>query len=107
MDSIEMIDTYPYQEIRDYLRMYPERRAAVEETLAYYDGINFAPRVTCPIIVNLGLQDNVCPAETAFVTFEALASKDKEIYAYDGHGHEAGRVHHCEIIDEFFKTHLT
>jgi len=106
MDSITLIDTYPYLEIRDYLRMYPERKAAVEETLAYFDGINFAPRVTCPIIVNLGLQDNVCPAETAFVTFEALASEDKHIYPYDGHGHEAGRVHHREVIDEFFKTHL-
>ena len=106
MDSIELIHTYPYQEIRDYLRVYPERRAVVEETLAYFDGINFAPLVTCPIVVNLGLQDNVCPAETAFVAFDALASQDKHIYPYDGHGHEAGLVHHRAVLNEFFKTHL-
>ena len=106
MDSIELLHTYPYQEIREYLRVYPERRAAVAETLAYFDGINFASCVTCPIVVNLGLQDNVCPAETAFVTFDALASQDKHIYPYDGHGHEAGRVYHNAVLDEFFKTHL-
>ena len=43
MDSIELTHTYPYQEIRDYLRLYPERREAVRDTLAYFDGINFGP----------------------------------------------------------------
>ena len=39
MDSIELTHTYPYQEISDYLRLYPERREAVCDTLAYFDGI--------------------------------------------------------------------
>ncbi len=106
MDSIELTHTYPYQEIRDYLRLYPEQRAAVEETLAYFDGINFAPRVTCPIMVHFGLQDNICPAETAFAAFRALSSSDKHIYPYDGHGHDAGRVHHQAMVDDFLKAHL-
>ena len=36
MDSIELTHTYPYQEISDYLRLYPERREAVRDTLAYF-----------------------------------------------------------------------
>ena len=32
MDAIELAHTYPYQEIRDYLRLYPKRKAAVRET---------------------------------------------------------------------------
>jgi len=106
MDSIELLHTYPYHEIRDYLRMHPERTERVRETLAYFDGINFAPRVTCPTTVFVGLQDNVCPPETGYATFEALAAKDKQLYPYDGHGHDAGRAHHGAIVDEFFKTHL-
>lgn len=106
MDSIELLDTYPYQEIADYLRLYPEREEAVRDTLAYFDGINFAPRVKCPINVFIGLQDNVCPPETGFAVFRALGSDDKQIYPYDGHGHEAGRVHHTAILNDFFETHL-
>ncbi len=106
MDAIELTHTYPYQEIRDYLRLHPEREAAVRQTLSYFDGIHFGPRITCPIIVNIGLQDNVCPPETGYAAFKAIASKDKRLYPYDGHGHDAGRVVHGAIIDAFFRKHL-
>lgn len=106
MDAIELTHTYPYQEIRDYLRLYPERKTAVRETLAYFDGINFAPRITCPVMVYIGLQDNVCPPETGYAAWRAIASEDKQIYPYDGHGHDAGGVHHRPIMADFFKTHL-
>ena len=66
MDAIELTHTYPYQEINDYLRLHPESRQAVADTVAYFDGINFADRIECPILVNIGLQDNVCPPETGY-----------------------------------------
>ena len=106
MDAIELTHTYPYEEINDYLRLYPERRPAVEATVAYFDGINFADRITCPIIVNIGRQDNVCPPETGHALFERIGAADKRLYAYDGHGHEAGRVHHAAVADRFFARHL-
>ncbi len=107
MDAIQLTDTYPYREIGDYLRLYPDREAAVRETLSYFDGIHFGPRITCPIIVNIGLQDNVCPPETGYAAFDTIASKDKRFYPYDGHGHDAGSgVGHSAIIEAFFKNHL-
>ena len=33
----------------------PSAAPTVEETVAYFDGINFADRIACPIIVNIGL----------------------------------------------------
>ncbi len=98
--------TYPYEEINDYLRQYPERRQAVTDTVAYFDGINFAERITCPIIVNIGLQDNVCPPETGYALFDRIGSADKKLYPYDSHGHDAGRVAHSAVTDEFFARHL-
>src|SRR2546428_2674259 len=92
MDAIELTHTYPYEEINDYLRLHPERRTEVEDTLAYFDGISFADRISCPIIVNIGLQDNVCPPETGQELFDRIGARDKQLYPYDGHGHEAGRV---------------
>ena len=106
MDAIELTHTYPYQEIDDYLRLHPERRQVVEETLAYFDGINFADKIRCPIIVSIGLQDNVCPPETGYTVFNAVGSSSKKLYPYDGHGHDACQSKHAAIIDEFFQKHL-
>ena len=106
MDAIELTDTYPYQEINDYLRTYPDRLEKVEGTLAYFDGISFADQINCPIIMNLGLQDNVCPPETGYALFETIGSKDKKLFEYEGHGHEAGRYVHSGIMDQFFDKHL-
>ena len=105
-DAAELTHTYPYEEINDYLRLHPERRAQVEETLAYFDGISFADRISCPIIVNIGLQDNVCPPETGFALFDRIGAADKRLYPYDGHGHDAGRAKHSAVVDRFFAHHL-
>lgn len=107
MDAIALTHTYPYEEINDYLRRYPESRQEVEETLAYFDGINFAAKITCPIVVNIGLQDNVCPPETGYALFAHIGAADKKLYAYDGHGHEAGRNQHNPIVEQFFAQHLS
>jgi cephalosporin-C deacetylase len=106
MDAIELTDAYPYQEITDYLRANPGSRDQVEETLAYFDGINLAHRINCPMIVSVGLQDSTCPPETGFAMFNAIASADKKIYAYDGHGHDANGHQHGAVIDAFLAEHL-
>ena len=106
MDALELTDSYPYQEIADYLRLNPGSRRQVEDTLAYFDGINLAHRITCPIIVSVGLQDSTCPPETGYAVFNAIASADKRMYAYDGHGHDANTHQHGAVIDAFLDKHL-
>jgi cephalosporin-C deacetylase len=106
MDAIELTDGYPYQEIADYLRMNPGSRQQVEDTLAYFDGINLAPRIRCPIIISVGLQDSTCPPETGYATFNAIGSAEKRMYAYDGHGHDANNHRHQAVIDGFLAEHL-
>ena len=106
LDAAELTSSYPYREISDYLRLYPERRRQVEETLAYFDCINFAPEVTCPLIMNIGLRDNVCPPETGYAVFREIASRDKHLYAYPDQGHSAGRHEHDQIAARFLAAHL-
>ena len=106
MDAIELTDAYPYQEIADYLRMNPDSRQQVEDTLSYFDGINLAHRITCPVIISVGLQDSTCPPETGYAMFNAIASADKRMYAYDGHGHDANNHQHTAVIDAFLAKHL-
>jgi cephalosporin-C deacetylase len=107
LDAIELTHTYPYEEINDYLRQHPDSRPQVEETLAYFDGVNFADHITCPIIVNIGLQDNVCPPETGYALFNRIGAADKRLYTYDGHGHDAGRSQHSAVVDRFFAHHFS
>ena len=106
IDAIKLTHTYPYEEINDYLRLHPEHQKAVEQTLAYFDGINFADKIRCPIIVSIGLQDNVCPPETGYAVFNTIASNDKKLYPYEGHGHDACQYNHAAIIDKHFEKFL-
>lgn len=106
LDATELTSSYPYREIADYLRLYPERRRRVEETLAYFDCINFAPSITCPLIMNIGLRDNVCPPETGYAVFREIASPDKRLYAYPDQGHGAGRHEHDPVAARFLAEHL-
>ena len=106
MDAIALTNTYPYQEINDYLRQHPDSRDAIAATWSYYDCHNFVDRIRCPIIVNIGLQDNVCPPETGYEVFKRIGSTDKQLYPYDGHAHDAGSFHHEAVIDRFFAQHL-
>lgn len=106
IDAIDLTHTYPYQEINDYLRQHPESRAAITETWSYYDCINFADKIQCPIIVNIGLQDNVCPPETGYTVFDRIGSSDKKLYAYDGYAHDANSFNHEAIVEAFFRERL-
>ena len=105
-DAIDLTRTYPYEEINDYLRIHPQRRDAMVNTWNYYDCINLAERIRCPIILYIGLQDDVCPPETAYPLMDRIRSSEKRLYAYDGHGHDANLHEHNQVIEEFFHDQL-
>jgi cephalosporin-C deacetylase len=105
-NAIRLTDTYPYQEINDYLAAFPDSRGAVTETLGYYDGVNFAGGITCPFIMNIGLRDNICPQEAGRAAFDAVGASDKTLYPYPDQGHDAGAHLHGPVIAEFFARHL-
>lgn len=45
---------YPLEEINDYLKLYPERKDAVSETLSYFELAKFAPRVKARTLLMAG-----------------------------------------------------
>ncbi len=107
MDALRLTNSHPYREIKDYLRMYPEREAQVRRTVAYFDLINFADKITCPIILNIGLADDICPPETGYAVFGAIGSNEKRLYEYADCMHDAGGPIHQPIISEFLDEHLS
>ncbi len=107
MDSASLTRSYPYEEINDYLRLHPDDEPAARKTLDYYDIHNFVDRITCPIIVNIGLRDDVCPPETGYAVFSNIGSQDKRLYEYENCGHDSGAgVGHTAILNQFMDSHL-
>lgn len=51
----------------------------VVETLAYYDVVNFARRITCPVYMTWGYNDNTCPPTTSWAVWNVM-SCPKEQY---------------------------
>ena len=107
LGAVELTRTYPYHEIGDYLQRFPARRAAVRKTLAYFDCLNFAPTVRCPVIVSLGTQDNIVPPETCRAAFDAIGSPDKTLHCFADCGHDGGLARgFSEIVESFLAEHL-
>lgn len=105
MDSAALTHSYPYEEMNEYFRMYPERVETVRETLAYFDCLNFADKITAPMLLYVGLSDDICPPETAFALRERLAC-EVTFHAYEGAGHEAGAHWELPVVEAFLASHL-
>jgi cephalosporin-C deacetylase len=105
MDAASLTHSYPYEEINEYLRQYPEREQAVRETLNYFDGINFASVIRCPMQINIGLRDDVCPPETGFAMYEALTCP-KILHTYESCAHDAGSYWEAAHVEAFLRQHL-
>ena len=77
-ESMKMLRSYPYDELSCYSRAYPGRTGQMLETLRYFDAVNFAPRIKCPMVVGIALEDEVCPPETSYAAYRLLGG-EKEL----------------------------
>lgn len=105
LDAARLTTSYPYHEITERLRAHPEERVAIEETLPYFDGLNFAPAITAPMLVYIGLEDDVCPPETGFAVHAALQCP-KELIATPHSAHDAGAHWVNARVEEFLAEQL-
>lgn len=106
LDAAGLTNSYPYREITEYLARRPEDEPALRRTFAYYDSCSFAPAVKAPMLVYLGLQDDICPPETGFALFERLGS-EKQLITTDGAAHDAGAHWADAQVRAFLARHLT
>lgn len=105
LDAARLTRSYPYQEINDYLWAHPEREAQVRKTLAYFDGINFAGMIDSPMLMYLGLEDDVCPPETGFAVYRKMTCA-KTLRTFPHSAHDAGAHQMTGEIEEFLAAHL-
>ncbi len=80
---------WPYTEIVRYTQRHSEQAAQVQETLAYFDVVNFAPDIKCPVLVSTGFLDPVSLPAAVYGMFNLLGGP-KEIRPLPEAGHEGG-----------------
>jgi len=76
-----------WDEIDAWFEKHPEQTwQSMLQTLSYFDTKNMANRITCPVSMGIGLQDDVCPPATSFVTYNYINSpKEYTIYKNETH----------------------
>ena len=89
-ESMGMLRSYPYDELSCYARAYPDRTEQMLDTLRYFDAVNFAPRIQCPMVVGIAMEDEVCPPETSYAAYRLLNSQ-RELWLFPNSGH--GNAH--------------
>ncbi|CAN5808596.1 acetylxylan esterase [soil metagenome] len=106
MDAAKLTHSNPYEEINDYLRMHPDHIEEVTETVSYFDCINFASLITCPMLVYIGLEDDVCPPETGYALVNAMTNAPVGLHAHEQCAHDAGAYWEMERVEAFLAEHL-
>lgn len=106
MDAARLTHSYPYEEINEYLRQHPEAEPLVRETVSNYDCVNFAPLVSCPMLVYIGLEDDVCPPETGYTLVNAMRNTQVELHARARCAHDAGAHWVMQDVEAFLARHL-
>ncbi len=61
--------------------------AGINRVLSYFDTLNLAQWIQCPVLMSVGLQDDVCPPRISFTPYNAVQShKEYRVYPFSGHG---------------------
>lgn len=80
---------WPYTEIVRYTQRQPGQAEPVHKTLAYFDVVNFAADIRCPVLLSAGFLDPVSLPSAVYGMFNLL-SGPKEIKPLPEAGHEGG-----------------
>ena len=67
--------------------------ASTLKTLSYFDTMNMAPWIECPVFMGVGLQDAICPPVTNFAVYNRLKGK-KEFLVYPRAKHYVDKEFH-------------
>ncbi len=89
--AVEATAEEPFTEITRYLSVHRGAEARTFETLSYFDGVNFARRISAPAYFSVALMDGIVLPSTVFAAYNQLQSRDKSIEVYAYNGHEGGQ----------------
>jgi cephalosporin-C deacetylase len=104
--AVDVAQAMPYLEINQFFRrnMDPQVEELAMKTLSYFDAMNLGPWITCPVLVSIGLIDDITPPSTVFAAYNHMQCP-KDIRHYRYYGHEYIPAFETERLS-MFKRHL-
>jgi cephalosporin-C deacetylase len=74
-----------------YWKTQGKDEAKVRRAAGYYDVVNFAPRVKCPVLIGVGLIDTTCPSPGVYAAYNQLQGpKEIVVLPFGEHGEKKG-----------------
>lgn len=105
--ATEITDAAPYLEISKYCQTHRDKVETVFNTLAYFDGVNFAARANAQALFSVGLMDEICPPSTVFAAYNHFAGP-KQIKVWHYNHHEGGAnyqtVEKVKFLNELWES---
>ena len=84
--ATEITDAAPYYELSRFCQTHRDKIDTVFQTLAYFDGMNFAVRAKAQALFSAGLMDEICPPSTVFAAYNHYAApKQMRVWRYNHH----------------------
>lgn len=90
--AVTITDQLPYAELVKYLSCHRNKITQAFNTLSYFDGCNFAKRLTVDCFFSVALMDQICPPSTVFAAYNQIEKAKKHIDVFLFNGHEGGDV---------------
>jgi cephalosporin-C deacetylase-like acetyl esterase len=105
-DWVNYFKTTHWEEIDEWMYGDPRRNwNSMLTTLGYFDTMNMADKIKCPVLMGIGLQDPVCPPATSFATYNYIPG-DKEYKVYLRAEHGLGE-NHWNYVYQWLRTNFS
>lgn len=87
--------TGSFSAVAEYLALRPHMTAEVYRTLSYFDTMNCAHRIACPVFASVAMLDETAPAICYYASFNRIVAP-KQITVYPLNNHDGASVLHME-----------
>jgi cephalosporin-C deacetylase len=105
--ATQITDAHPYNEITKYCQIHRDKIETVFQTLAYFDGVNFAARAQAQALFSVAMMDEICPPSTVYAAYNHYANSAKQLKIYYYNHHEGGEnyqtIEKIKFLNERFK----
>jgi len=91
-----------YGVIMDLIEDHPKLKDIIMNNQDYFDVVNMADQIDCPIMTSVGSVDEVCPPRFFYQAYKKITSK-KELKIYEGYGHGGFEEIHLPLKLIFIK----
>jgi cephalosporin-C deacetylase-like acetyl esterase len=88
-----------------YDRTQGKDASKVHDASRYFDVVNFAPRIKCPVLIGAGLIDEICPGEGILVAANAITAP-KEVITLPLADHQNSRDSHRAYVKRCWEVWL-